>query len=367
MSIGKIDPNLASLGVRERDVRWISSRDSLFSVHGVYFDELMGVYTRMPMDVAKSVSPGVANLSYMCSGGRLRFVSDSPYVAVKASLPACMPMRHMTITGSHGFAVYVDGNFVHQLAPPFDAFLKNVDYSDPLNARVCFAESRRIYAADSQEEHLFEIYFPLYGGVAELYIGVQEGAVVKTAPAYKYEKPILFYGSSITQGACVSRPGNDYVSMIARWLDSDYINLGFSGCGNAEQPMLDYIQSIDASVYAYDYNLYNDRPERILPPHYDIYKQLRSARPDAAILLYDKPFYEPDATYERRSGIIRNTYTQAVAEGDRRVILIEAADMFGSENRDSCVADCSHPNDLGALRIAEAMYRPIRDFLENKF
>ena len=364
MSISRIDPNLANLGVRESDVKWFSAHDSVFSLHGVFYEEETGLYTRMPHKTAKSVSVGVEKLSYCCSGGRLRFISDSPYIAIKASLPAFWPMPHMAMTGSHGFSVYADGFFAQKYVPPMKAFLSDVDYNSPYVSRICFAESRTICCENDRHETLYEIYFPLYGGVAELYIGVKEGSIMKSAPEYKYKKPILFYGSSITQGACVSRPGNDFVSIMARWLNSDYINLGFSGCGNAEQKMLDYIMSIDASVYAYDYNLYDSRPERLLPPHYNIYRQIRTVRQESAILLYDKPFYECDSTYERRSAIIRSTYERAVQEGDNKVIHIGAGEMFGSENRDSCVADCSHPNDLGAIRIAESMYGPIKAFLE---
>lgn len=364
MSISKIDPNLANLGVKDKDVKWLSAHDSLFSLHGVFYEEESGLYTRMPHEIAKSVSSGVEYLAYRCSGGRLRFVSDSPYIAIKASLPAFMPMPHMAITGSHGFSLYADGAFVQKYVPSFEAFVDGVDYSSPFTSRIRFVESRTVFAEKDRHETLYEIYFPLYGGVAELYVGIKEGSVVKSAPEYKYKKPLLVYGSSITQGACVSRPGNDFVSMIARWLDSDYINLGFSGCGNAEQEMLDYIKSIDASVYAYDYNLYNSRPKRVLPPHYDIYKQIRTARPDSAILLYDKPFYEGDSTYERRSALVRSTYERAFEEGDVKVIHIGAEEMFQNDNRDCCVADCSHPNDLGAMRIAKAMFGPIKAFLE---
>lgn len=365
MNISEIDPRLASLNVRATDVQWISARDSVFSLHGVFYDEQAGLYARMPRNIAKGVSPSVENLSFRCAGGRLRFVSDSPYVAIKASLPAFMPMPHMAVTGSHGFAVYADGAFAQQMVPPIDALL-NADYSSPFTSRILFANSRNIGNVNDGGERLYEIYFPLYGGVADLYIGLQEGAVLKAAPEYKYTKPILFYGSSITQGACVSRPGNDFVSILGRWLDSDYINLGFSGSGNAEQAMLDYILSIDASVYAFDYNLYDDRPERVLPPHYEIYRQIREARPDSAVLLYDKPFYEGDSTYERRSAIIRHTFERAVAEGDKKVIYIATEALLGDRDRDACVADCSHPNDLGAMRMAEAMYRPVKEFLEKK-
>ena len=363
MSINKIDPNLANLGVKETDVEWISAHDTRFSLHGVFYDKDQGVYTRVPHDIAESVSKSVANLSYRLSGGRLRFVSDSPYIAIRASLPAFMPLANIPITASHGFSVYVDGHFVQKLSPAADAFFASgVDFSSPLKSRIFFAESKPTLDDWNPGEHLYEIYLPIFGGVAELYVGIKEGSVLNPAPKYKYEKPMLFYGSSIMQGAGVPRPGSDYASIISRWLDSDYINLGFSGSGNAEQEIIDYILSIDASLYAYDYNLYDDRPERILPPHYDIYRQIRDAHPDALILLYDKPAYEHDSTFERRRDIIRGTYDRALAEGDEKIVLVEATELFGDEDVGDCLSDCSHPNALGAMKMAEAMYNKIKDY-----
>ena len=116
----------------------------------------------------------------------------------------------------------------------------------------------------------------------------------------------IYYGSSITQGACVTRPGNDYISILARRLDCDYINLGFSGNGNAEDAMIDYILSIDADLYAFDYNMYPNRKERILPSHFSIYERIRKKHPDAAILLYDKP----NEYWSEREDIIRSTYNK---------------------------------------------------------
>ena len=173
----------------------------------------------------------------------------------------------------------------------------------------------------------------------------------------------MFYGSSITQGACVSRPGNDYLSTLARKLDADYINLGFSGNGNAEDTIIDYMASIDASLYAYDYNLYDDRPNRILPPHFSVYERIRNKRPNVPIVFYDKPFYEYDTTYERRRDLIKESYKKALSIGDSLVGFVETEALFGTTDRDFCVADTSHPNDNGAMRMADAFYPVVKELL----
>ena len=366
MSLANIDPNLACLSVNRDDIKWFSSRDKRFATHGVLYDEERKIYTRVPHDIAKSVSNSVFNLSHRTAGGRVRFVTDSPYIALRASLPAFKPAPNLSITSSHGFSLYIDGQFNQRFSPSIEDILA-ADYSDPYTKRIRFAALSKEEAIPAViSDRLIEIYLPLYGGLCDLEIGLIEGSSIKPAPEYVADAPLVFYGSSITQGAGVSRPGNDYISLAARTLNRDYINLGFSGSGNAEREIIDYMLSIDASLYAFDYNLYDSRPERVLPPHYDLYKYIRNKRPNAAILLCDKPYYDYDTTYERRRRIIMDTYERAIKEGDNLVGILEAKDMFGDLDRGACVADASHPNDLGAYRIAAALSPIIENLLSKR-
>ena len=358
MDISVVDKNFALIDIEDEDVKWIDSHDERLSLYGVYFDEENGLYMRVPDDVSKKANPSLLSLSKMTAGGRLRFVTDSSYIAIRASLPAFIPLPHMSITGSHGFSVYADGFFQARYSPRFNDF-SGVS-GDYLKERVLFVEKKTLIPSD--KKRVIDIYFPLYGGVAQLYIGVEQGAVIERAPEYKFKKPMLFYGSSIVQGACVSRPGNDYISVLARRLDSDYINLGFSGNGNAEDAMIDYITSIDASVYAFDYNMYASFPKRVLPPHFSIYERIRKAHPDKGILLYDKPGVDY-AGYPEREAIIKATYDKARALGDEKVAFVSADELLGKGERDCCMVDGSHPNDLGAMRIANALYPVVKQLL----
>jgi len=351
MDISKIDINLAS-GEIDDSIKWVNSHDERFSVHGMFYNHEENLYMRVPEEVVKTTGNSMLHgLSRMTAGGRLRFKTNSKFIAIKASLPASHPAPHMPITLTHGFSVYADGVFKNRYSATFKNFLEVKKWNE--KSRIVFAEKK--FIAETDEERIIEIYFPLYGGVSQLYVGVESDAVIKPAPQYKNQKPLLFYGSSITQGACVSRPGNDFVSILARKLNSDYINLGFSGNGNAEDAMIDYITSIDASLYAFDYNMYPKRRDRILPPYFSIYERIRQKHPEALILLYDKPGcdYEP---YPEREEIIFSAYEQALRLGDKRVCYISARDLFGEKDRDCCMADTAHPTDLGAMRMADSIY-----------
>lgn len=360
MELTKVDTNFASTGTNGEPMDWYRSHDSRFSLHGVWYDEQDGLYRRLPEEVAEAANPNILGLIKMTSGGRLRFVTNSENLAIKAVVPGFKPMPHMPITGSHGFSAYVDGLFRNRFSPVFQDF-KEISGIDAFQETVCFEEKKLIDGTPGN--HLVELYFPLYGGVRELWIGLEPGSVIEPAPSYRHQKPMLFYGSSITQGGCVSRPGNDFLSILARKLDSDYINLGFSGSGNGEEAMIDYINSIDASLYAFDYNMYANKKDRVLPPHYSIYERIREKHPNAGILMYDKPGcdYEP---YPQREKLIYESYQKALASGDKKVYYLSAWDLFGEGERDCCMVDVSHPNDLGANRMANAMYSVLKDALD---
>ena len=100
MNIGSIDERLASVGIGNEKIDWYNAKDERISLHGVYFDEGEGLYMRVPDEVALKATPNLKPLVRMTAGGRVRFVTNSPFIAIKASVPAFEPMPHMSITGS---------------------------------------------------------------------------------------------------------------------------------------------------------------------------------------------------------------------------------------------------------------------------
>ena len=361
MDITKLDERLANQPLKVTDVAWHSPHDAPFSIHGMMYDEALSLFVRMPQDVAEAVSPSVKSLSRATSGGRVRFRTNSNYVALSCVIPCFNPAPHMAMTTLGGFSIYVDGQYRGKVGPSYNDLLAQQDHTIAFRG-ACSVPKK---ACDM---HDVEIYFPLYGSVRQIYIGLREGAIIEAPTPYAYPEPIVFYGSSITQGACASRPGNDYTAHLSRMLNVDYINLGFSGNGNAEPPMLEYLTKLPASIYVYDYNYYLDRPERILPPHLSIYEQLRRANPLAGIVLVDKPstIYNVKG-YQARNKMIRESYEETVRRGDDMVAYLDGADFFGHDvPHDACLVDSDHPNDLGFWQMAKALYEPLRTLLEKR-
>ncbi len=131
MNISEIDKNFALNAIQEKDVVWKNALDRPFSLHGVFYDETAECYARMPDEIARQVSDGVRGLSTHTAGGRIRFITDSPYVAVKAVVPSGSVMSNMPITGSHGFALYQKDKFVCRYTNDAPKF---VNTGNPLSA-----------------------------------------------------------------------------------------------------------------------------------------------------------------------------------------------------------------------------------------
>lgn len=338
--ISKIDSNFKlNTAMDKKGIKWYSADSEVFSIFGLIRDE--NGYKRMDSNVAKNTSEGVYELHRMTSGGRIVFETDSPYVAINVKYEL-LPMGHMTLTGSSGFDLYIekDGEFryLRSFVPPVTG---TDGYENIVEFPVC--GSKKIL-----------IHFPLYNNVDELYIGLDENASVNKICPYKDKKPIVFYGSSITQGGCASRPGNNYCSMVSLKMKTDFLCLGFSGSAHGEQEMAEYIANLPMSVFVMDYD-YNDvkTPELLRERHYPFYKTVRDKNPDIPIIIMSAPLTEYEQHIESRLVVI-DTYNKAKADGDN-VYFIDGSQLFAGEFGDCATVDGCHPNDYGFYLMAEAV------------
>lgn len=58
--------------------------------------------------------------------------------------------------------------------------------------------------------------------------------------------------------------------------------------------------------------------------------------------------------------MIRATYENAIAAGDKNVYFIDGETFFGADERMACSNDCTHPNDLGMYRMAQVVEPVVR-------
>lgn len=346
-SISQIDRNFAvQTKLKLDDVTFYDALEEPFSLYGVFYEN--GQYRRLPEQVAKSVSQGVYELHTHTAGGRIKFITDSSYVAIHAVMPDIGKMPHFALTGSAGFDLYVGRREEHAAT-----FIPWSTMEGGYESVVRF---------EGRAKREITINFPLYSSVSRLYIGLEEGAVVKKAPGYKHKKPMVFYGSSITQGGCASRPGNAYENMVSIALQADHINLGFSGNAKAEDEMARYIKSLDMSVFVYDYDHNAPTLQHLLDTHRKMFLTIRESNPELPIVILSRPKYRLNEEEQQRLAVIRKTYEDAVASGDRHVYFIDGPTLM-KYAKGSGTVDGGHPNDLGFYSMAKVLIPKLRTLL----
>ena len=206
---------------------------------------------------------------------------------------------------------------------------------------------------------------PLYSCVEDLYIGLKDGCTLKPACDYSVKKPVVFYGSSITQGGCASRSGNAYSNMISRELDCDHINLGFSGKAKAEIPMAEYIAGLEMSVFVYDYDHNAPDVAYLEETHERMFKIIRNAQPELPILMLTRPRYDLSKPGDsERLEVVRRTYENALAVGDKNVYFIPGPELILDLVRESALVDGTHPNDGGFSSMAYVIGNKLREILK---
>ena len=321
-----------------------------FRIYGLLVPTKIGdPYLRLPVQIADTVSEGVSALNAHTAGGRLRFRTDSPFVAIRARLHSVGDMPHMTLCGSAGFDLYdrdrgeerYSGTFI----PPREA-ANTCMYDSRINMRVLTGET-------DYSMRDITIHFPRYSGVRSLQIGLKNGSKIEPPTEYRYANPIVFYGSSITQGGCASRPGNAYQSVIARDLDCDFINLGFSGNAKGEDTLADYIADLPMSVFVYDYDHNAPTVEHLQNTHERFFLRIRAQRPDLPVIMISRPQTPLSPEGKLRRNIIEKTYQDARKRGDKNVWFINGEEFFLKHGGNSETVDGAHPNDLGFMYMAE--------------
>ncbi len=352
-SLEQVDKNfIVKTQIDKQDICFYDIKENKQFLFGLLWDD---IYRRMPEKIAKKTSEGVHILHTNTSGGRIRFITDSPYVALSVKMPVINNASQMPRTGKSGFDLYVNNRFSAIFIPPITA----------TNGYEGVAE------LGERKEREITIHFPPYTDVSDVYVGIAQGSILKEATPYKYEKKVVFYGSSITQGGCVTRPGNIYTSHLSRKLSFDYINLGFSGSAKGEEIMAEYIATLDPLVFVLDYDHNSPSVEHLQNTHERFFKIFRNIRKETPVIMISAPDIRfrnndvnfPNKEWIQRRDIIENTYKNALKENDENVFFIDG-DTLWEEDWDSCTMDTTHPNDMGHFLMAKNIAPVLKKALE---
>ena len=346
MDISKIDKNFKEQSVAACDGKATYAIPSkYFSLYGVQYDEKEKCFVRMPLAVAATVNEGVAYLSRHTAGGRLCFATDSTLFEIAVTYNGLEMMKHMPLTGSSGFSLF-------EITATGEKFISNL--APFPNAMEGYTSAVKLMGGEMRE---YVLYFPLYNNVRSLSITLDENATIKQGKPYRAIAPILYYGSSITQGGCASRPDNAYQALICKRNNIDFINLGFSGNAKAEKTMVEYLSGLDCSLFVCDYDHNAPSAEYLEKTHYALYEEYRKGRPNTPILFISKPDITGDDEGEKREKIIFTTYQKAKRQGDKNVYFLPGKSFYGKRDRWDFAVDGGHPTDYGFAVMAEKIYK----------
>lgn len=355
--IEDVDRNFRPATVSGNDVIFLDARDEIFDIYGLYDPrgERDG-FCRLPH--LDGVNDGVNILATNTAGGKIRFSTNSPYIAIRVEVDSACNMAHMTLCGSCGFDLYrFDGRE--------ETYIKTLIPSES----ICYgAKEFQCFAniGNSLEDGMqyITLNLPLYNGVKKLEIGISPEAELDHGAPFDLDKPIVYYGSSITQGGCASRPGNAYPALITHKTNVDHVNLGFSGSACGEMAMAEYISNLSmcAFVYDYDYNAWS--PEHLEETHEPFFKRIREKNPSLPVIMISAPYIATKDDGNKRREVIKRTYENALKSGDKNVYFIDGGHLYDGPFADSCTVDGVHPNDLGFFRMAEKIIPVIKEALD---
>lgn len=349
-----IDP---SKGVAEAgtDTLWYDLK--LLDVEGRGWTNSKAFYDRLPAK-AEGVAPeAVWGLSRHSAGLCTRFVTDATTIQAKWTLTSDrLAMPHMPATGVSGLDLYVkhEGRW-HWLA---------VGIPKEQSSRVTLVSP----LPEGRREYL--LYLPLYNGVSAVELGLPKDARLAKADPYGdgKRKPIVFYGTSITQGGCASRPGMVHTAILQRRLDYPVINLGFSGSGKMESSMSPLFAELDPAVYVLDC-LPNMKAAEVTERVEPFVAVVRKAHPDTPILLVEDRSYTDAFLVESKRQrnddsrvALKAAYERLTKAGDKHLAYLRGDDLIGTDGE--ATVDSSHPSDLGFVRQADAFEKSLKPLLK---
>ncbi len=352
-SLFAVAPYSLSFGQDQgKKIVWHDVKD--WGVEGKGWNDTAKFFDRLPARAEGKVRTPVWNLSRHSAGMSVRFTTDATSIHVDYKVTSSsLSMPHMPATGVSGFDLYGQdekGDW------KWIAVVKPTKQAAQVNLITGLIPGKRNYM----------IYLPLYNGTEFLKVGVPEGNVFEPIEP-RQEKPVLFYGTSITHGACASRPGMPHPSILGRRLNLPILNLGFSGNGKMEPEVGEFLAELDPAVYVLDC-LPNMVGEEVAARAENMVKQLRAARPETPIVMVEDRTYASapflQSQQDRHAGsrkAYQAAYQSLLASGAKSLFYIDGNSLLGEDRDDT--TDGSHPSDLGFFRHAEAMEPVLRKAL----
>lgn len=307
-------------------------------------------YDRLPLASKGKVRKAVWDLSKNSAGLTVRFLSNSSSIKVKWRILNDTKMNHMASTGIKGVDLYckVKGKWTY------------VNTGRPTGIE----NEATLVSSLAPGEREFKIYLPLYDGTTHFEVGVDSTSTIRK-PAPETSLPIVFFGTSILQGGCASRPGMAFTNIISRKLNVDCYNFGFSGNGRMDMPVVEVLAGIKASFYVIDC-LPNMTPKQVTDSVMPLAKAIRDKNPATPIVFVENIEYARNPfeanlrkSFEAKNEALKIEFNKLVKGGMKGVYYISSANAIGTDNEGT--VDGTHMTDLGFMRYAEYLVGKFRE------
>ncbi len=337
-------------------LQWHNPARHPFRLAGFAWHEQDNIYRRLPLNSCRQLPEEVDQLANCTAGGQISFQSDSSRIAVRVDLAGPADMNHMPATGQCGFDLYTGDHFSQRFHNTSKYDHRKTSYEALL------------FEHPDKKMRFFTLNFPLYQGVQQVQIGVAPDACIATPPPWSANGRIVFYGTSITQGGCASRPGMAFTNILSRALNVEIINLGFSGSGKGEPDVISIVGDVPAPcLFVLDYEANSvGKLQETLP---EAVRILRNKHRQVPILIVSRIAYARDATHAdslQSREHSRNMQAELVENMRKHepagIRFFDGSSLLGSDY-DECTVDGVHPNDLGFMRIARGLEPEIRETL----
>ena len=352
----KLDRNMSIIGEPLKGIKWQSPKPPVV-VAGFAWFKKEGIFRRLPRRPNWKINENVDSLANSTAGGQLLFRTDSKRLAIRVELTAPAGMYHMPATGQCGFDCYLG-------APGKKSFAGTAKFD-----HTKLSYEHLFYEQAGRNLREITLNFPLYQGVKRVLIGTDPGSRLLSPSPYKNPGKIIFYGTSITQGGCASRPGMAFTNILSRRFNHEIINLGFSGNGRGEPELAKLILEIEnPACYILDYEANCFSTELLKKTLPEFIKILRSRNPGIPLLVISRiPWQHESATQNRkdfgeRRKFERETVKRLEAAGDKRIYFLDGSNLLGRDSEE-CTVDGAHPTDLGFMRMADRIEPVLKKIL----
>lgn len=338
-----IDPKS---GVPDPDGNLVWYDCTLLPIEGKGWTDTASYYDRLPASAKDNVPAAVWGLGHNSAGICVRFTTDATSIQVRWTLLSnSLAMPHMPATGVSGVDLYGKD--------------EAGKWRFRGNGRPTEISNNATFYVTAGSDNL--LYLPLYNGVKSVEIGIpKDKTLAAPKPSLRERcKPMVFYGTSITQGGCASRPGLATPAIVGRELDVPVINLGFSGSGKMEPEMANLLDTLDPSIYVLDC-LWNMDAAMVTERVEPFVRQLRKSHPATPILLVEDSNFRT-ITPTDKGRILCAVYDKLTKEGMTNLHFLSNAEMLGDDFEGT--VDGCHPNDLGMMRQATVFIRSLRPIL----